>query len=156
MRTRNARIWIHLMFLALQAKASSPLCTSEASVGALKNCWDTLKLDNKTFLTLVTSSFPSPKDQDILIHELRSSRYFDVFEFNALINIWGCFLCNHPNRAEEYLQNNEPVIEGQLKEKKSKWKLFRRWRTHYFTLSGLNLSYRETVSNFLFFSPHYL
>jgi len=146
MKTRNARIWIHLMFLALQAKASSPLCTSEPSVGALKNCWDTLKLDNKTFLTLVTSSFPSSKDQDILMNELRTSRYFDVFEFNALVNIWGCFLCNHPDRAEDYLQNNEPVIEGQLKEKKSKWKLFRRWRTHYFTLSGLNLSYRETVN----------
>uniref|UniRef100_T1KIX5 PH domain-containing protein n=1 Tax=Tetranychus urticae TaxID=32264 RepID=T1KIX5_TETUR len=144
MKTRNARIWIHLMFLALQAKAPTALCTNEASVNALKNCWDTLKADNKTFLTLVTSSFPSTKDQDLLMAELRSSRYFDVFEFNALANIWGCFLCNHPDRAIEFLQNSEPVIEGQLKEKKGKWKLFRRWRTHYFTLSGLNLSYRES------------
>ncbi|RWS31025.1 melted-like protein [Leptotrombidium deliense] len=142
-KTKNARIWIHLMFLALQAQASSALCTREASVGALKHCWDTLKADNKTFLTLVTSSFPSTKDQDLLMNELRSVRYFDVFEFNALANIWGCFLCNHPDRANEYMQNNEPVIEGQLKEKKGKWKLFRRWRTRYFTLSGLHLSYRE-------------
>nr|XP_045593074.1 protein melted-like [Procambarus clarkii] len=35
-----------------------------------------------------------------------------------------------------------PVIEGQLKEKKSKWKIFRKWRTRYFTLSGAHLSYR--------------
>lgn len=147
MKTRNARIWIHIMFLALQSKASNPLCTSEPSVGDLKKCWDTIKTDNRTFLTLVTSSFPSAKDQDILINELRSSRYFDVFEFNAPANMWGCFLCNYPDRANEYLQESEPIIEGHLKEKKSgKWKLFRRWRTHYFTLSGLHLSYRETVS----------
>ncbi|CAG2162715.1 unnamed protein product [Oppiella nova] len=143
MKTRNARIWIHLMFLALQAKATSALCTRETSVNALKNCWDILKADNKTFLTLVTSSFPSAKDQDLLNAELRSKRYFDVFEFNAIVQIWGCFLCNHPERANGFLKSNEPVIEGQLKEKKGKWKLFRRWRTRYFTLSGIQLSYRE-------------
>lgn len=37
------------------------LSTREASVSALKNCWDTLKADNKSFLTLVTSAFPSAK-----------------------------------------------------------------------------------------------
>ncbi|XP_054159011.1 ventricular zone-expressed PH domain-containing protein homolog 1-like [Oppia nitens] len=143
MKTRNARIWIHLMFLALQAKASAAISTRETSVDALKNCWDSLKADNKTFLTLVTSSFPSAKDQDLLNHELRSQRYFDVFEFNAIVQIWGCFLCNHPEKANGFLKSNEPVIEGQLKEKKGKWKLFRRWRTRYFTLSGIQLSYRE-------------
>lgn len=150
MKTRNARIWIHLMFLALQARAMSALCTRETSVNALKNCWDTLKVDNKTFLTLVTSSFPSAKDQDLLINELRSERYFDVFEFNAILTIWGCFLCNHPERANGFLKSNEPVIEGQLKEKKGKWKLFRRWRTRYFTLSGIQLSYREEVGIYIF------
>ena len=80
MKTRNARIWIHLMFLALQAKAMSPSAPERHQSIALKNCWDTLKADNRTFLTLVTSSFPSTKDQDLLIQELRSERYFDVFE----------------------------------------------------------------------------
>lgn len=145
MKTRNVRVWIHLMFLALQARASAALCTDEESVQSLKNCWDTLKTDNRSFLALVTSSFPSAKDQDMLLQELRSARYFDVFEFNALLNIWGCFLCNHPDKANGFVQN-EPVIEGQLKEKKAKWKIFKRWRTRYFTLSGLHLSYRETVS----------
>ena len=142
MKTRNARLWIHLMFLAMQSKAANALSTKDADVAALKNCWDALKADNKTFLTLVTSSFPSSKDQDLLMNELRSARYFDVFEFNAINNAWVCFLCNHPDRACEYLQN-EPVIEGKLKEKKGRWKLFTRWRTRYFTLSGLQLSYRE-------------
>ncbi|XP_023228833.1 protein melted-like [Centruroides sculpturatus] len=126
----------------LLARASSALSTREASVGSLKNCWDTLKADNKTFLTLVTSAFPSAKDNDMLINELRNYRFFDVFEYNGPKNIWGCFLCNHPERALGFLQTNEPVIEGQLKEKKGRWKLFRRWRTRYFTLSGAHLSYR--------------
>jgi hypothetical protein len=44
-------------------------------------------------------------------------------------------------------QEQEPVIEGTLKEKKSgKWKLFRRWKSRYFTLSGTRLSYKDVVS----------
>lgn len=144
MKTKNARIWIHLMFLALQARAKSALCTREPSVNSLKNCWDTLKLDNRTFLTLVTSAFPSAKDQETLIEELRSFRYFDVFMFNAIHGLWGCFLCNHPDKANGFLLEDEPVIEGQLKEKKGKWTLFKRWRTRYFTLSGVHL-YRDEV-----------
>lgn len=38
------------------------------------------------------------------------------------------------------------MIEGQLKEKKGKWRLFRRWRTRYFTLSGAHLSCKGSVS----------
>lgn len=144
MKTKNPRIWIHLMFLALQARAPSALSSRETSVSSLRNCWDTLKVDNKTFLTLVTSAFPSAKDQDLLITELRNNRFFDVFEYNAPKNLWGCFLCNHPDRAMGFLQDSEPVIEGQLKEKKAKWKIFRRWRTRYFTLSGAHLSYRDS------------
>lgn len=39
-----------------------------------------------------------------------------------------------------------PVIEGQLKEKKGRWRIFRRWRTRYFTLSGAHLSCKGSVS----------
>lgn len=60
---------------------------------------------------------------------------------------WGCFLCTHPERAVGFLRGDtQPVIEGQLKEKKGKWRLFRRWRTRYFTLSGAHLSCRGSVS----------
>ncbi|XP_042868475.1 protein melted-like isoform X2 [Penaeus japonicus] len=142
MKTRNPRIWIHLMFLALQARSSVALSTRETQVSSLKNCWDILKCDTKTFVTLVTSAFPSAKDMDMLLHELRNARFFDVFEYNGVEQQWGCFLCNHPDRARGFVDEDTPVIEGQLKEKKSKWKIFRRWRTRYFTLSGAHLSYR--------------
>lgn len=146
MRTRNPRIWIHLMFLALQARSASALSSRESSVSSLKHCWDILKCENKTFLTLVTSAFPCMKDQEMLLNELRQAGFFDVFELNTSNGggeaaQWGCFLCNHPERAIGFLSGNtQPVIEGQLKEKKGRWRLFRRWRTRYFTLSGAHLS----------------
>lgn len=58
------------------------------------------------------------------------------------------FRCNHPEKAVFLENNSQPVIEGQLKEKKGKWRLFRRWRTRYFTLSGAHLSCKGSVMNF--------
>jgi protein melted len=57
------------------------------------------------------------------------------------------FRCNHPEKAE-FLESNtqQPVIEGQLKEKKGKWRFFRRWKTRYFTLSGAHLKCDGAVS----------
>ncbi|XP_038118531.1 protein melted [Culex quinquefasciatus] len=154
MRTRNPRTWIHLMFLDLQARApQNALSSWDPSVSRLKHCWDTLKCETRTFITLVTSAFPNVKEQEALVNELRNAGFFDVFELGAVSSTpegastedlqfqWGCFLCNHPEKAMGFLHgNNQPVIEGQLKEKKGKWRLFRRWRTRYFTLSGAHLS----------------
>lgn len=156
MRTRNPRVWIHLMFISLQARHSHALSSRDVQVASLKHCWDMLKWENKTFLTVVTSAFPCEKDQESLINELRHSGYFDVFQAcpstiaNSIEQMetiesyqWGCFLCAHPERAVGFLRGDtQPVIEGQLKEKKGKWRLFRRWRTRYFTLSGAHLSCR--------------
>ncbi|CAG4907316.1 protein melted isoform X1 [Colias croceus] len=145
LRTRAPRVWIHLMFLALQARHAAALSSRDPTVASLKHCWDILKCENKTFLTLVTSAFPGLKEQEMLVNELRAAGFFDVFEVNAQSEpskaTWGCFLCNHPERAVGFLAaDGQPVIEGQLKEKKGRWRLFRRWRTRYFTLSGAHLS----------------
>lgn len=84
MRTRNPRTWIHLMFLDLQARApQNALSSWDPSVSRLKHCWDTLKCENKTFITLVTSAFPNVKEQEALINELRNAGFFDVFELGA-------------------------------------------------------------------------
>uniref|UniRef100_A0A182WJ89 PH domain-containing protein n=1 Tax=Anopheles minimus TaxID=112268 RepID=A0A182WJ89_9DIPT len=200
MRTRNPRTWIHLMFLDLQARAGKNALSSwDPSVSRLKHCWDTLKCENRTFITLVTSAFPNGKEQEALVNELRHAGFFDVFEMGPVtlgpggaggptgtggelptgaasgstgtsgvgsasggdasaasnggssedleVFQWGCFLCHHPEKAIGFLHgNNQPVIEGQLKEKKGKWRLFRRWRTRYFTLSGAHLSCKGSVS----------
>ncbi|KAF0311003.1 Heat shock protein 70 B2 [Amphibalanus amphitrite] len=82
------------------------------------------------------------EETDVLLQELRSARFFDVFEYNGMQQQWGCFLCNHPEKAEGFVKPDQPVMEGQLKEKKGRWKIFKRWRTRYFTLSGAHLSYR--------------
>jgi len=61
MKTSYARVWIHVMFLALQSRSPTALSTRETSVSSLKNCWDILKCESKSFLTLVTSAFPSTR-----------------------------------------------------------------------------------------------
>ncbi|KAL9904900.1 protein melted isoform X2 [Glossina fuscipes] len=161
MRTRNPKTWIHLMFLDFQVrhyvKEKCVLSTREPGISNLKNIWQILKCENRSFTELVTSQFPNMKfdffgkDREILVNELRHSGFLDVFEVsktnkknpncNELEYQWGCFLCNHPDKAAGFLNgSNQPMIEGQLKEKKGKWRLFRRWRTRYFTLSGAHLS----------------
>lgn len=103
MRTRHARVWIHLMFLDLQSRSDHALSSFDSSVSSLKHCWDTLKFENRTFITLVTSAFPPVREQDALINELRNSGFFDVFEIGPISNSnscnsldedvrWGCFL----------------------------------------------------------------
>lgn len=147
MRTRFAKFWIHLMFLDLQSRSEHALSSYDSSVASLKHCWDTLKAENRTFITLVTSAFPPIRDQDLLINELRNAGFFDVFEIGQVDDIrWNCFLCSHPEKAIDFVENNtQPVIEGQLKEKRGKWRLFRRWHTKYFTLSNAHLSYKGSV-----------
>ncbi|XP_048762848.2 ventricular zone-expressed PH domain-containing protein homolog 1-like [Ostrea edulis] len=144
--TKLPKTWIHLMFLSTQAKASSALSQHDYSISRLKTCWDSLQTDRSTgsFLTLVTSSFPSAKDQDILIHELHSFRFFDVFEFNAAKKYWACFMCNHPEKMWDLMKNGTPVIAGQLREKKGRWKFLKRWKTRYFTLSGTQITYSKS------------
>jgi protein melted len=97
MRTRNARVWIHLMFLDLQSRSEHALSSFDSSVASLKHCWDTLKFDNRSFITLVTSAFPSVRDQEALKVELQHSGFFDVFDLSPdandnLNHKWGCFL----------------------------------------------------------------
>lgn len=103
MRTRHAKVWIHLMFLDLQSRSEHALSSYDTSVSSLKHCWDTLKFENRTsFITLVTSAFPPVREQDALINELRNSGFFDVFEIGPMGNSsmnsldddvrWGCFL----------------------------------------------------------------
>lgn len=55
----------------LQAKSQHALSSRDPSVTSLKHCWDMLKCENKTFLTIVTSAFPCSKDQETLLNELR-------------------------------------------------------------------------------------
>lgn len=55
MKTRFPGTWIHLMFLELQSRSEQALSSYDPSVSSLKHCWDTLKVENKTFITLVTS-----------------------------------------------------------------------------------------------------
>ncbi|WAR14963.1 MELT-like protein, partial [Mya arenaria] len=148
LNTKLPKTWIHLMFLAVQAQSASALSQQDLSVSSLKHCWDALypEKGNSGYITLVTSSFPSAKDQDALLQELHGDRYFDVFEFNAPRKYWACFMCNHPKKMSELMPDGSPVIAGQLNEKKGRWKFLKRWKTRYFTLSGSQITYSKSDS----------
>ncbi|KRZ35983.1 Protein melted -like protein, partial [Trichinella pseudospiralis] len=127
-------------------QSSTTLSQSQEAVKKLKACWECLSSamsKSKTFTALVTSAFPTFKDQQIFSNELQNARYFDKFAYNEAKKKWCCFACNQPERVQNFLtQTNAPVIEGQLKEKRGRWKFLKRWRTKYFTLSSASLSYQ--------------
>lgn len=56
----------------------------------------------------------------MLFHELRNARFFDVFEYNGVEQQWGCFLCNHPDRARGFVDvstcsERSSLLYGKLK-----------------------------------------
>ncbi|XP_070560670.1 ventricular zone-expressed PH domain-containing protein 1-like isoform X2 [Ptychodera flava] len=138
--TRTLQPWVHLMFLELQASSSTPVSLDDDAVQNLKACWEQQKKGGPIpFTRLITQPFPVIKIQDHLIDELTDVSYFDVFCFNKDTTSWLCFLCNNPDKATGLLHEGQPMIEGCLKEKKVRWRLFKRWKTRYFTLAGEQL-----------------
>jgi hypothetical protein len=95
-----------------------------------------------------------------LKNELEEYRIFDLFEFKltdaATSNAaqtsagascesaseWLCFMCANPDRAANFLAER-PLIQGELKEKHGKWKLFKRWQKRLFTLTGGSIVYQK-------------
>jgi hypothetical protein len=57
------------------SRRQSALSTRDTGVSSLKNCWEILKCEEKSFSTVVTGAFPPAKDQDSVIHELSAHRY---------------------------------------------------------------------------------
>ena len=52
----------------------------------------------------------------------------------------------HVLQVDDLLRDGSPVMEGQLKEKKGRWKFLKRWKTRYFTLSGAAITYNKKDS----------
>ena len=53
---------------------------------------------------------PCLQEQLGLLQELHQMRYFDVFELNAAEAHWACFMCNHPEKLSELLNDGYPEI----------------------------------------------
>ncbi|WKX95464.1 hypothetical protein Q1695_012151 [Nippostrongylus brasiliensis] len=111
----------------------------------LARCWQCLPsriTREQAFVTLVTSAFPTVKEQDKLFKELEDTSFFDCFSLDGPSNRWSCFSCSHPERVKWFVEDggSQRVLEGQLKEKKGRWRFLRRWHTKYFTLSSAALT----------------
>ncbi|XP_041480016.1 LOW QUALITY PROTEIN: ventricular zone-expressed PH domain-containing protein homolog 1-like [Lytechinus variegatus] len=166
METKQILPWIHLKYLHLQATSPTPVSLDDNAVQSLKMSWEKQKTigGHMTFLKLITQNFPQAKVQQGLIRQLCRASYYDMFTYNAKTCNWTCFLCSSPNKmdkmmdlmgtdsipfqinTEDLIAGGQPLIEGQLKEKKVRWKLFRRWKTRYFTLAGERLLYSKNKS----------
>ncbi|VDK49284.1 unnamed protein product [Anisakis simplex] len=152
-KTRVAPIWLHLMFLQLEASSlestGEVVAQSSEAFQTLSHCWSCLPTTltrNRPFVTLVTSAFPALKEQQQIYKELQEAHYFDSFSFSTVSQKWSCFSCSHPERVRSILRSDSPhlpVLEGQLKEKRGRWKFLKRWHTKYFTLSSAALTCRD-------------
>ncbi|VDD97196.1 unnamed protein product [Enterobius vermicularis] len=152
-KTRVASIWLHLMFLQMEATSlettGEVIPQASKAFQTLSKCWSCLSSTltrGRHFTTLVTSKFPLLKEQQQIYKELQDAHYFDSFTYNPQEQKWCCYSCNHPERVRSLLRPNSPnipVLEGQLKEKRGRWKFLRRWHTKYFTLSSAALTCRD-------------
>jgi len=104
----------------------------------LKNFYEHLNEKN-SFITLITSSFPTEKVIEELVNELNDVRFFDLFQLSNGYQ-WNCYMCSNPDKAIDLL-TEKTLIQGQLKEKHGKWKFLRRWRTRLYTLTGGSIVY---------------
>ncbi|XP_032818200.2 ventricular zone-expressed PH domain-containing protein homolog 1 isoform X1 [Petromyzon marinus] len=146
--SRQPQTWLHLMTLFLQSRSSSPLSVHDAVVRTLAQLWDRARqkggLDFET--AVIHSPLPSAKDVEFLRQQLGEVCFFDVFGFDEEACRWGCYMCNHPDKALDVNQEGRPLMEGKLKEKQVRWKFIKRWRTRYFTLAGNQLLFRKGKS----------
>ncbi|XP_022085583.1 ventricular zone-expressed PH domain-containing protein 1-like isoform X2 [Acanthaster planci] len=145
--TKEIQPWIHLKFLQLQATSPTPVSLDDRAVQSLRKNWERQKTvgGTMTFLKLITQNFPPSKVQQALTAVLKKGSFYDLFTYNSQLSVWNCFICNNPNKFD-LVSGGQPLIEGQLKEKKVRFKLFKRWRTRYFTLAGEQLYTKSNSS----------
>ncbi|NXM70307.1 MELT protein, partial [Serilophus lunatus] len=141
-------LWIHIMLLFQQSLFAEPLSMQSNSVQVLKALWEKTQLKGThSFETaMIQSTFPHQKDLDHVQMHLEEVRFFDLFGYSEEAGAWQCFMCNNPEKATAVNQDDQPLIEGKLKEKQVRWKFIKRWKTRYFTLAGNQLLFRKGKS----------
>uniref|UniRef100_A0AAY4DFS4 PH domain-containing protein n=1 Tax=Denticeps clupeoides TaxID=299321 RepID=A0AAY4DFS4_9TELE len=146
--SRQPHLWIQVMLLSQQSKASEALSCQHEAVMHLRALWERTQLKGShSFPMAMTQTVtPHKKDLDSLQIHLEEVRFFDLFGYSEEMGGWLCFMCNNPEKATVVNQDGQPLIEGKLKEKQVRWKFIKRWKTRYFTLSGNQLLFRKGKS----------
>ncbi|CAB3405609.1 unnamed protein product [Caenorhabditis bovis] len=149
-KTKFPATWLHLMFLQMECSAINQfgevVGKDSQQYQTLEHCWKCLPsgiTKSIPFDTMITAAFPNNKEQDKLAKELDESGFFACFSFNSSTNQWNCVSCSNPEKVRCFVEDGgaEKVLEGQLKEKKGRWRFLKRWNTKYFTLSSAALNY---------------
>lgn len=164
-KTKYPAFWLHFMFLQMECSAITQfgevVGKDSQQYQTLEHCWKCLPSSitkNVPFDTMITAAFPNSKvsrdatatqvksliqDQDKLIKELDEAGFFACFTMDTSNNFWNCISCTNPDKVRYFVEEGgaEKVLEGQLKEKKGRWRFLKRWNTKYFTLSSAALNY---------------
>ncbi|CAL2034954.1 unnamed protein product [Caenorhabditis brenneri] len=149
-KTKYPAFWLHLMFLQMECSAISQfgqvVGKDSQQYQTLEHCWKCLPSSitkSIPFDTMITAAFPNSKDQDKLLKELDEAGFFACFTIDSSNNMWNCISCTNPDKVKYFVQEigADKVLEGQLKEKKGRWRFLKRWNTKYFTLSSAALNY---------------
>lgn len=149
-KTKYPAFWLHFMFLQMECSAITQfgevVGKDSQQYQTLEHCWKCLPSSitkNIPFDTMITAAFPNSKDQDKLIKELDEAGFFACFTMDSSNNMWNCISCTNPEKVKYFVEEGgaEKVLEGQLKEKKGRWRFLKRWNTKYFTLSSAALNY---------------
>ncbi|PIC49840.1 hypothetical protein B9Z55_008313 [Caenorhabditis nigoni] len=149
-KTKYPAFWLHFMFLQMECSAITQFGEvagkDSQQYQTLEHCWKCLPSSitkNVPFDTMITAAFPNSKDQDKLTKELDEAGFFAYFTMDSSNNMWNCISCTNPEKVKYFVEEGgvEKVLEGQLKEKKGRWRFLKRWNTKYFTLSSAALNY---------------
>ncbi|KAF1767834.1 hypothetical protein GCK72_007793 [Caenorhabditis remanei] len=149
-KTKYPSFWLHFMFLQMECSAITQfgevVGKDSQQYQTLEHCWKCLPSSitkNVPFDTMITAAFPNSKDQEKLIKELDEAGFFACFTMDSTNNMWNCISCTNPEKVKYFVEEGgaEKVLEGQLKEKKGRWRFLKRWNTKYFTLSSAALNY---------------
>ena len=92
--TKEINKWIKVAFSATKIGASVVAGLGGDVVNNVKNMYQqaTGKPDEE-FLSIVNEPFLTSNEQDYLISQLRDSRFFDFFVYNAQKGNWCCVMC---------------------------------------------------------------
>ncbi|CAI2347232.1 unnamed protein product [Caenorhabditis sp. 36 PRJEB53466] len=149
-KTKYPAFWLHFMFLQMECSAITQfgevVGKDSQQYQTLEHCWKCLPSSitkNVPFDTMITAAFPNSKDQEKLMKELDEAGFFACFTMDSSNNFWNCISCTNPEKVRYFVEEGgaEKVLEGQLKEKKGRWRFLKRWNTKYFTLSSAALNY---------------
>ena len=94
--TKDWNKWLKIAFSGIKLGKSLIVPASGGdAISAVKDAYDAYKEKyDKDFLAYIKEPFLTSKEQDNLVNQLRESKFFNVFNYDAQTANWVCTMCN--------------------------------------------------------------